>query len=684
MKTALAAKKPAAAGIISRFRETFTNVRARRGLAVAGSGAAVIAGLAAKHLAGAGTLHDGLMIAAAVIAGSGIAIRAFHSLKVRYIGIELLVTVAAAGAIVVGEYWEAAAVTFLFVLGAYLEARVLGRTRKNLEALIETAPVTARVLRGGTEETVMPEEVVRGEIVVVRPGEKLPVDGTVISGNASVDESMITGEPLAAAKESGDAVYAGTVLTGGYLKIEATGTGEDTTLARIIRRVEEAQEEKAPVQRFIERFAKYYTPAIVLGSVIAYLVSGNLELALTLLVISCPGALVIATPVAIIAGIGRAAGKGILIKGGEHLETAGKIRAVAFDKTGTLTEGKPRLTDVRLLLRPAPFPGQPQAHSGQPEISPVREAVNAGGPAVGIDTAAGADESLTDAAHEDDLRSAVLWAAVAETLSEHPIADPVLRAAGGRNAVPHPDEFESVPGRGVAARYAGRNIFVGTTAFMESRGVTVHASATEELHGLADEGKTAVLLAIDGETVAALGIADTVRPGAREAVERLREAGVKRIAILTGDNARTAASVAAWTGIDSVRAELLPDHKLEAIAAFRREGYVTAMVGDGINDAPALAGADIGIAMGAAGSGIAVETADIALMTDDLSKVGEAIELSRKTLRVIRQNLAAALVTVSLLLAGVIAGHVDMAAGMFVHEASVFLVILNALRLTRA
>ncbi|MBX5446850.1 cation-translocating P-type ATPase [Sphaerobacter sp.] len=624
------------------------NPAVRRFRLTALSGALIVAALMLGRVAGQETVGHALMIAAAVVAGGDIALRAGRGLLQRQITIELLVTIAATGAIVIGEYWEAAAVTFLFLLGAYLEARTLSRTRQALSRLLDLAPTTALVLRDGQEVEVGPGDVVPGETVLVKPGARIPVDGEVLDGRAAVDESAITGEPLPVEKSSGDPVYAGTVSQNGLLRVRAIGIGADTTLARIIHRVEEAQEEKAPTQRFIERFARWYTPAIIGLAAVAYLVSRNVELALTLLVIGCPGALVISTPVSIVAGIGRAAQRGILIKGGEHLETAGKITALALDKTGTLTEGKPRLTDI-VALRPALVPA-------------------VAGRATGV-----ADEA-----------SILRWAAVAEAGSEHPLARPIVAAAAERGPVPQPEAFETYPGRGVWAAYDGHTVAVGTPDLMALLGIAVPPEAYDHLAWLKANGRTAVLVARDGEAIGVLGIADTLRDTAPEMVRRLSATGIRRIAMLTGDDRLTAEAIAREVGIDEVHASLLPERKLELVEQMRREGMVVAMVGDGINDAPALAAADIGIAMGAAGTDVAIETADIALMADDLLKIPDAIRLSRATLRNIRQNVAIALLTVAGLLVGVLAGEVHMAGGMFVHQTSVLLVILNAMRLMRA
>jgi len=586
------------------------------------------------------------MFTAAIIAGWDIAQRAFFALRNRHVSIELLVTIATAGALAIGEYWEAAAVTFLFMLGAYLEARTMSRTRRALQELLELAPTSAIVLRDGQQVEVMPHEVAPDEIVLVKPGAKVPVDGEVVIGRAAINESAITGESLPVDKSEGDRVFAGTVSQNGVLQVRATGVGADTTLARIVRRVEEAQEERAPTQRFIERFARWYTPFIILLSAVAYAISRDIELALTLLVIGCPGALVISTPVSVVAGIGQAAKRGILIKGGEYLENAAKITALALDKTGTLTRGEPHLTDIVALAPGADAP-----------------------PASG---------SLTP-----EQREVLRWAAIAEAGSEHPLATPVVAEAREWGDIPHFDTFENLPGRGIIAAYQGRRVAVGASALMEQLGIPVSAAAEAQLAALKSSGKTAVLVALDDEALGVLGIADVARESAPQVVARLRRAGLKRIVMLTGDDPRTAQAIGRAVGIDEIGAGLLPEDKLERIKRLQREGHVVAMVGDGVNDAPALAAANIGIAMGAAGTDVALETADIALMADDLNKIPEAIELSKATLRNIHQNVAIALLTVTALLAGVLLGRVHMAGGMFIHELSVLVVIVNGMRLLR-
>ncbi len=618
------------------------------------SGALILAGLAARYFFQALPLHNVLMTIAAVIAGAGIAVRAWNSLRHRHISIELLVTIATVGALAIGEVWEAAAVTFLFVFGAYLEARTLSKTRQVLGELIDLAPVTALVLRDGVQVEVAPHEVLIGETVLLKPGVRVPVDGEVLSGASAMDESSITGEPMPEEKTLGDRVFAGTVNLDGMLQVRATGVGADTTLARIIARVEEAQDQKAPTQRFIERFSQWYTPAIILLSIGAFIISRDIELALTLLVIGCPGALVISTPVSIIAGIGSAARRGILIKGGEFLENAGKISAVALDKTGTLTYGKPRLTDI-VVLQPSPI-------------------------TVG---AASPPDSASSLRWDVDQAELLWWAGMAESGSEHPLARAIYQEAIKMGTLPMPDEFEALAGKGIRASYQNREVLVGTPKWLADLSIPMDAELTTQLFDLRSDGKTAVLAARDRQVWGIIAISDPMREDAPEMVRRLQADGIQTIVMLTGDDPATAHAVAQRAGISDVRAGLLPEEKLDAIRQLQSQGHIVAMIGDGINDTPALAAADIGIAMGAAGAGLAIETADIALMADDLLKVPEAIHLSKATLRNIRQNVIIALLTVSGLLTGVLLGSVHMAGGMLVHQLSVLVVIANGMRLLK-
>ena len=580
-----------------------------------------------------------LMLAAAVMAGLPIVVGAVQALRVRTVGIDLLVAVAAIGAALLGNFWESAAVTLLFSLGHALEDATLSKTRAALSDLVATAPETAVLLEAdGSQRTVAAHEVPAGATVLVKAGARVPVDGVVLAGTGAVNEAAITGESLPAEKADGDAVYAGTVATAGLLHVEARGVGADTTLARIIHRVEEAQEARARTQQFMDRFSRWYTPGIMVLALVTGLVTRDVPLALTLLVIGCPGALVISIPVAIVAGIGRGAEDGVLIKGGEFLERSAKVDAVAVDKTGTLTWGAPELTDVVVL----------------------------------------ADADEDEVLH---------WAARLEQASDHPLAQPVVAAARERGLGESglATEVEVVLGRGLTGRVAGRGVAVGTIALL--RGLEADAALTDRAEqvavGLAEAGRTPMAVAVDGVPIGVLAVADTVRPEAADMIRGLHRIGVEEVVMLTGDQPGVAHAVARQVGVDEVRAALLPEDKLEAIAAMQARGRVVAMVGDGINDAPALATADIGVAMGAAGSGVAIETADIALMGDRLERLPQALGLARRTVGVMRQNIAVSLVTVAALLAGVFAGGVTMSIGMLVHEASVLLVIANAMRLLR-
>lgn len=595
------------------------------------SGALIALSFLLKYIDANSYVKDALMVTAAVVAGYQTARNAVVSLKYRVLGIEALVTVAVVGAIFIGEYWEAAAVTFLFMLGSYLESRTLEKTRSSLKSLLELAPVTATVFRDGEEVKISPDDVQIGERVIVRPGEKIPVDGIIIKGKASVNQAAITGESIPAEKGTGDSVFSTTVIETGYLELEALRVGDDTTFARIMEMVEEAQDSKAPTQKFIERFAQYYTPGIMILSIFVYLATRDVELTLTLLVISCPGAMVISAPVSIVAGIGNGAGKGILIKGGEYLEKAGKVETVAFDKTGTLTVGKPVVTKIKA------FEGT-----------------------------------------EDDV---LRMAAPVEIPSEHHLAKAIVQEARDKKiTIADTENFEVLLGFGVKGTVDGKNILVGTRKLMALEGIIISQEIEEYLQSEENNGQTAVLLAAEGKITGVISISDKIREDAYELSERLKKAGVKKVVMLTGDNERTAKAVAAKLGLDEYYAELLPEDKVSKLKELKKTSIV-AMIGDGINDAPALAVADLGIAMGATGTDAAMETADVVLMSDNLGRLTYAFGLSRATMRNMKQNIYFAVAVVFTLLAGVLTKNVFMASGMLIHEISVLLVIINAVRL---
>lgn len=599
-----------------------------RTLIVALSAGLFITGWIAGKL-GQWPVNHTLMIAAAVVAGAPIARNAWIMLTSRIVGIEALVTIAATGAILIGEYWEAAAVTFLFAFGAFLEARTLDKTRAAIKHLTDLVPLTAIVKKDGRETEVPAEDVSPGDLVVVKPGGKIPVDGTVVEGYGTVNEAHITGEPMPVDKAAGDQVFSGTVNEVGFLEVRTDKAGHDTTFARILELVEEAQESKAPTERFLTRFSKYYTPAVIVMAVMVYIFARDVAMALTLLVIACPGALVIGPPVSIVSAIGNGARKGVLVKGGEHLEKAGKIDLVAFDKTGTLTYGKPALREVIAFGR--------------------------------------------------DKDEVLALAARVERNSEHHLARAIVAAAGG--AAEPVRDFAVYPGKGAGAVVDGRRVRVGNRYLMGDYGISIPPEAEEALRAQENKGHTAVLVAEGDRVIGVVAVADRVREEAAAVIRRLNRMGIKKVVMLTGDNHRTAASIADELGITEFKAGLLPQQKVEEVQRYRARGHVVAMVGDGINDAPALAVADVGMAMGAAGTDAALEVADVILMSDKLPMVPYAVGLSRATLGNIKQNITFAIAVVLMLVAGVLGKMVFLASGMLAHQASVMAVILNGMRL---
>lgn len=588
------------------------------------------------YLLGWEVARSAALLLASALSGWSIAVRAFRSLRMRVFSIELLVTIAMIGAVILGEYVEAAAVAFLFRLGAYLEAITLGKTRSALKALIDQAPAEALVLRDGVQVKVLASEVVRGDRVLLPSGSKIAVDGQVASGQALVNEAAITGEPVPVGKQVRDRVFSGTTVDTGYLEVIAEQVGEDTTFAKIIELVEEAQESKAKTQRFLDKFASYYTPGMLLLAVLVFLVSRNPELALTFLVIACPGALVISAPVSMVAGLGNGAANGLLIKGGEVLENLARAEVVAFDKTGTLTEGNPSV--------------------------------------VAVHTYGGMQE-----------RELLELTAAVEAASEHPLGQAIVNAAKARKVEPadRPKQVEVHKGSGIYGEVRGQTVRVGKREWLEQQGVSISKEVWDEAERQEKRGCTVVFAAVNRMLIGVIAIKDPIRAEAKEAIQGLKRQGVKRVVMLTGDNRHVASKVADQLGLDQVHAGLLPADKMALIQEWKWQGYRVAMLGDGINDAPAIAAADIGLAMGGTGTDIAIETADAVIMADRLDKLVYARQLAKRTVRNMKQNVFFAIAVVVLLLAGVLTRRIYLASGMFIHEFSVILVILNALRLTR-
>lgn len=545
-------------------------------------------------------LYATLALGAAGVAGGWfIAPRGLRAARGGALDMNFLMTIAALGATVINEWGEAASAMFLFSIAQLVETYSIDRARNAIRALMELAPPDAVVLRDGREQTIAISDAHVGDVVIVRPGQRIPLDGVVIRGDSAVNQAPITGESVPVDKHPGAEAFAGSINVQGMLEIRVTKLAEDTTLARIIHAVEEAQASRAPSQTFVDRFSRVYTPAVVLFAALMIIVppllfhaawSVWINRGLALLVIACPCALVISTPVTIVSGLAGAARRGILVKGGIHLENAGRVSLVAFDKTGTLTEGRLTVTEIRPL----------------------------GG------------------THAEQVLSI---AAALERGSEHPVGHAIVRSAQERGlGIPEAQGFESRVARGITAKINGLSFYVGNDRFMKELGLS-RPEHDEEVRALQQRGMTVVSVASEDGVLGFIALADRVRSNAAAAMDSLRDAGVKQIVMLTGDNPATAAAVAKQLSLSDFRADLLPQQKVEFVKAEESKGRRVAFVGDGVNDAPALAAATLGLAMGTAGTDVALETADIALMADDLSKVSEAIKVSKKTRAILMQNI---------------------------------------------
>ena len=558
--------------------------------------------------------------------------RVVHNPGVSKISSALLISIAMCAAIAIGDLFAAGEVAFIMALGALLEDATVNRARKGLHKLIRLAPVRGRRLREGREEQIPAEEIRKGDILRVLPGETIPVDGRIVSGETSVDQSVMTGESLPVDKGVGDPVFCGTLNCFGAVDMEATRVGEDSSLQKLIRLVREAEEKQAPMQRIADRWASWLVPVALAIALGAYLATGNIVTAVTILVVFCPCALVLATPTAIMAAIGQATRQGVVIKSGEALERMGGVRTVAFDKTGTLTQGRLTVSDLLPL-----------------------------------------EAGLT----EEALLS---LAASAEARSEHPLGRAVAAWARERGIeATEPASFRMAAGKGVAAEVAGHRVLCGNEKLLSEEGVALDSGALAALAGLREQGKASLLVARDGRCVGVVGLSDTLRPEAAGVVARLRAMSVRTV-LLTGDSQGAAQVLARQTGMDQVRAQLLPEDKVACIAALRQEGGSVCMVGDGVNDAPALKAADVSIAMGGMGSDIAVDAADIALMGDDITRIPYIKRLANATVRTIRASIALSMTINFVAIVLSLMGVLTPTTGALVHNAgSCFVVLLAAL-----
>jgi len=586
----------------------------------------------------AGYLTDNsLVFAAAILTGGfGLFKTGLQNLLRLQFDMKTLMTIAIIGAAVIGQWSEGAVVVILFAISEVLEGYSMDKARASIRSLMELSPQEALIIRNGQETLVPVEEIEVGDFMLVKPGQRIAMDGVVFEGTSTVNQAAITGESVPVEKNAEDEVFAGTINENGFLKIKVTKLAEDTKIAKIIHLVEEAQGEKAPSQQFVDRFARYYTPVIIgialLVAVLPPLLWGWewrewIYQGLAVLVVGCPCALVISTPVSIVTAIGNAARNGVLIKGGSHLEEAGRLQAIAFDKTGTLTKGLPAVTDF-------------MNYSGNPEIFSIVAAL--------------------------------------ESRSQHPLATAILKEAENVQDIPV-EEFTAITGKGVTGKINGQEYVVGNGKLFER----IPLSISEKIEELQDQGKTVIIVGTEAEVLALVAVADVVREESQEVIRRLYDIGIKKTILLTGDNEKTAEAIGRLVNVTDLKSELLPEDKLAEIKRLKAEYGGVAMVGDGVNDAPALAAATVAFAMGGAGTDAALETADITLMNDDLKKLPFTIRLSRKTLNIIKQNISFSIAIKILALLLVIPGWLTLWIAIFADMGTTLLVTLNGLRLLK-
>ncbi|WP_079710094.1 heavy metal translocating P-type ATPase [Paraliobacillus ryukyuensis] len=573
------------------------------------------------------------LIIASILGIAPIAIQAYQALKVKVVSIDVLVTIAVIGAVLIQNYEESAIVTFLFLFGSYLEQRTLNKTRSAIKELTELAPESAlKQMDNGEFEEVEVDDVDEGDILLVKTGAKVPVDGTVLEGVGHINEASITGESLPVSKLKGSEVFAGTILENGTIQIQADRVGEDTTFGRIIELVEEAQDSKSEAERFIDRFSKYYTPAVLVLGIIVWLFSQNVELAITVLVLGCPGALVIGVPVSNVSGIGNGARNGVLLKGSEVINDFSKVDTIVFDKTGTLTIGNPEVAEKEF--------------------------------------------------YGENTKEVLGYLASVERESDHPLAKAVLQDIGETN-FSTVEETEVVKGGGIVATVDGHRIAVGNVALMEKENVVLNEKVKKDVERFEQNGNSLVLTAVDGVLHVLMGIRDQIRPGVKQDLQNLKKLGVKNLVVLSGDNQGTVDLVARELGLTEAHGHMLPEGKSAYIEKMQAKGQIIAFVGDGVNDSPSLALADIGIAMGS-GTDVAIETSDVVLMNSDFSRLPHALGLTKSTARNMKQNIAIAVGIVLILLASLLFSEwMNMSIGMLVHEASILVVIFNGMRLLR-
>lgn len=578
-------------------------------------------------------LSEWSLIIASVFGITPIAIQAFQAMKVKVISIDVLVSIAAIGALFIQNYEESAIVTFLFLFGHYLEQRTLNQTRSAIKELTDMAPESALVqTEDGEFEEVDVDDVDEGDVLLVKTGAKVPVDGTVLTGEGYINEASITGESVPVTKTEGSEVFAGTILENGTIQIRADKVGEDTTFGKIIELVEEAQDSKSEAERFIDRFSKWYTPTVLVLAFIVWVMTQNVELAITILVLGCPGALVIGVPVSNVAGIGNGARNGVLLKGSEVINDFSKVDTIVFDKTGTLTVGNPEVAETEV--------------------------------------------------YGDNVEKAYSYLASVETESDHPLAKAVLQHTGKVELFPVEDT-DVVKGGGIVAQVDGHRIAVGNVALMEKENVQLSKKAQKDVKQFEKNGNSLVLTAVDGELKILMGIRDQIRPGVKQDLQELKNLGVKDLVVLSGDNQGTVDRIARELNLTEAHGHMLPEDKAAYIEKLQQKGHTVAFVGDGVNDSPSLALADIGIAMGS-GTDVAIETSDVVLMNSNFSNLPHALGLVKATANNMKQNIVISVGVVLVLLTSVFFSEwMNMSIGMLVHEGSILVVIFNGMRLMK-
>lgn len=578
-------------------------------------------------------LSEWSWIIASVFGITPIAIQAFQAMKVKIISIDVLVSIAAIGALFIQNYEESAIVTFLFLFGHYLEQRTLNQTRSAIKELTDMAPESALVqTEDGEFEEVDVDDVDEGDVLLVKTGAKVPVDGTVLTGEGYINEASITGESVPVTKTEGSEVFAGTILENGTIQIWADKVGEDTTFGKIIELVEEAQDSKSEAERFIDRFSKWYTPTVLVLAFIVWAMTQNVELAITILVLGCPGALVIGVPVSNVAGIGNGARNGVLLKGSEVINDFSKVDTIVFDKTGTLTVGNPEVAKTEV--------------------------------------------------YGDNVEKAYSYLASVETESDHPLAKAVLQHTGTVELFPVEDT-DVVKGGGIVAQVDGHRIAVGNVALMEKENVQLSKKAQKDVKQFEKNGNSLVLTAVDGELKILMVIRDQIRPGVKQDLQELKNLGVKDLVVLSGDNQGAVDRVARELNLTEAYGHMLPEDKAAYIEKLQQKGHTVAFVGDGVNDSPSLALADIGIAMGS-GTDVAIETSDVVLMNSNFSNLPHALGLVKATANNMKQNIVISVGVVLVLFASVFFSEwMNMSIGMLVHEGSILVVIFNGMRLMK-